>query len=54
MDANCENGVLTVRNPVAEAAKPRKVEISSSGNGVSTPIAAQSAESRQAVQSTSN
>jgi HSP20 family protein len=40
--ASCDNGVLTLRIPVAEAAKPRKVEISSTGNGGSTAIPAQS------------
>lgn len=33
IEASCDNGVLTLRIPVAEAAKPRKVEISSSGAG---------------------
>ena len=42
IEASCDNGVLTLRIPVAEAAKPRKVEISSSGNGGSTAIPAQS------------
>jgi HSP20 family protein len=42
IDASCDNGVLTLRIPVAEAAKPRKVEISSSGDGQSTAIPAQS------------
>ena len=51
IDASCENGVLTLRIPVAEAAKPRKVEISSTGNGGSQAIPAQSAESRQSAQS---
>ena len=46
IEANCENGVLTLRIPVAEAAKPRKVEITSNGNSQSTAIPAQSAESR--------
>lgn len=32
IDASCDKGVLTVRIPVVEAAKPRKVEISSSGS----------------------
>ena len=41
ISANCENGVLTLRIPVAEAAKPRKVEISATG-GQSTAISAQS------------
>jgi len=39
IEARYENGVLTVSIPVAEKAKPRKVEISS-GNGQGTPIAA--------------
>ena len=42
IEASCDNGVLTLRIPVAEAAKPRKVEISSSGNGGSQAIPAQS------------
>ena len=42
IEASCDNGVLTLRIPVAEAAKPRKVEISSTGNGGSTAIPAQS------------
>ncbi len=42
IQASCENGVLTLRIPVAEAAKPRKVEITSSGNGQSQAIPAQS------------
>jgi len=42
IEANCENGVLTLRIPVAEAAKPRKVSISSTGNGQSAAIPAQS------------
>ena len=46
IEARCENGVLTLRIPVAEAAKPRKVEISSSGgNGESQAIPAQSTSS---------
>ena len=47
IQASCENGVLTLRIPVAEAAKPRKVEISATGNGGSQAIPAQAAESRQ-------
>ena len=31
IEANYEHGVLTLRIPVAEAAKPRKVEVTSSG-----------------------
>jgi HSP20 family protein len=42
IEANCENGVLTLRIPVAEAAKPRKVEITSNGSNQSTAIPAQS------------
>lgn len=53
IQASCENGVLTLRIPVAEAAKPRKVSISAGGNGA-TAIPAQSAESRQVGQSTEN
>jgi HSP20 family protein len=46
IEANCENGVLTLRIPVAEAAKPRKVEISTNaGNGQPTAIPAQSTSS---------
>ena len=33
IQASCENGVLTVRIPVAEQAKPRKVSITGSGTG---------------------
>ena len=45
IEASCENGVLTLRIPVAEAAKPRKVSISTgAGNGQPTAIPAQSAE----------
>ena len=32
IEAHCENGVLTVTVPVAERAKPRKVEVNSSGS----------------------
>lgn len=46
IEANYDKGVLTVSIPVAEAAKPRKVEISSNGGG-STAISAQSTETRQ-------
>lgn len=45
ISAACENGVLTLRIPVAEAAKPRKVQISS-GEGQATAISAQSSETR--------
>jgi HSP20 family protein len=33
VEASFENGVLTVRIPVAERAKPRKIEIGESGDG---------------------
>jgi HSP20 family protein len=42
IQADCSNGVLTLRIPVAEAAKPRKVEISSNGGATSTAIPARS------------
>ena len=42
IQASCDNGVLTLRIPVAEAAKPRKVEISAGGTGNSQAIPAQS------------
>jgi HSP20 family protein len=51
IQAECNNGVLTLRIPVAEAAKPRKVEISSNAGNGATAIPAQSAESRQVTQS---
>ena len=38
VEASYDAGVLTVSIPVAEAAKPRRVEISGSGNGNSTAI----------------
>ncbi len=41
IEARYDNGVLTVSVPVAERAKPRKVEISS-GNGHDAPISASS------------
>jgi HSP20 family protein len=37
--ADYEHGVLTVTVPVAEKAKPRKVEISSNGSGAAAPTA---------------
>lgn len=45
IEASCDNGVLTLRIPVAEAAKPRKVEITQSGDGKSKAIPAQSTSS---------
>ena len=44
IEASCDNGVLTLRIPVAEAAKPRKVQISAggAGDGKSQAIPAQS------------
>jgi HSP20 family protein len=42
IQASCENGVLTITIPVAEKAKPRKVEIGQGqGNGKATAIEAQ-------------
>jgi len=38
VEASYDAGVLTVSIPVAEAAKPRRVEISGSANGNATPI----------------
>jgi HSP20 family protein len=40
IQATCDNGVLTITIPVAEKAKPRKVEIGQ-GDGKATPIEAQ-------------
>lgn len=45
IQAGCQNGVLTLRIPVAEAAKPRKVEITANGENQSTAIPAQSTSS---------
>jgi HSP20 family protein len=45
IQASCADGVLTLRIPVAEAAKPRRVEISAGGNGASTTISASSTSS---------
>jgi HSP20 family protein len=36
IEANYENGVLTLQLPVAEQAKPRRIEISTSGRGPQT------------------
>jgi HSP20 family protein len=44
IEASCENGVLTLRIPVAEAAKPRKVSISSGGGAGQSAIQASSTE----------
>jgi HSP20 family protein len=43
--ANYEQGVLTVTIPVAEAARPRKVEIGTGDSGSPKPIDAQSTSS---------
>ena len=43
VEASYEAGVLTVRLPVAEQAKPRKVEISSGGNQTAIEAGAQAA-----------
>ena len=43
IDASYENGVLTVRLPVAEQAKPRKVEITSAGGQKAIEAGAQAA-----------
>jgi len=43
IEANCDNGVLTVTVPVAERAKPRKVSVGS-GGGRSEAIEATSSE----------
>jgi HSP20 family protein len=45
IEASCQNGVLTLSIPVAEAAKPRKVSITSGDDGKSTAIPAQSSPS---------
>jgi HSP20 family protein len=42
IDANYENGVLTLTIPVAEKAKPRKVEISTNGSHGPTAVEATS------------
>ena len=42
VEASYDAGVLTLRVPVAEAAKPRRIEISGAGGGESTPIEATS------------
>lgn len=47
IEAGYDNGVLTVTIPVAEAAKPRKVEISG-GNGKAKAITTDSTESKVA------
>jgi HSP20 family protein len=45
IEADYHDGVLYVSIPVAEAAKPRRVEISAGGNGASTTISASSTSS---------
>ncbi|MBW3548096.1 MAG: Hsp20/alpha crystallin family protein [Actinobacteria bacterium] len=47
VEAGCDQGVLTVTIPVAESAKPRKVEITS-GDGAAKEITAESSESQAA------
>ncbi len=47
IEASYEHGVLTVTIPVAESAKPRKVEITS-GDGAAKEITAESSESQAA------
>lgn len=47
IEASYDHGVLTVTIPVAESAKPRKVEITS-GDGAAKEIAAESSESQAA------
>ncbi|MFP3906923.1 MAG: Hsp20/alpha crystallin family protein [Acidimicrobiales bacterium] len=42
IEAGYDRGVLTIRVPVAEAAKPRKVQITSGGQGKAEPIEATS------------
>jgi HSP20 family protein len=43
LEANYDQGVLTVTIPVAEAAKPRRVEITKSGGGKQSIVEGQSA-----------
>jgi HSP20 family protein len=47
LSANYVNGVLTVTIPVAEAAKPRKVEIQAGGGGPKA-VTAEASESKAA------
>ncbi len=47
IEAGYDHGVLTVTIPVAESAKPRKVEITS-GDGAAKKITAESRESQAA------
>jgi HSP20 family protein len=42
IEASYDNGVLTVTIPIAESAKPRKVEISAGGGGKAKAITAES------------
>ena len=43
LEADYDQGVLTVRIPVAEAAKPRRVEITKSGSGQQSIVEGQAA-----------
>ena len=45
IDASCTDGVLTLRIPIAERAKPRRVEVSA-GDRTTTAIEARADESR--------
>ena len=47
IQANYEQGVLTLTIPVAEAAKPRRVQVSASSNGGTSAITAQAGEARE-------
>jgi HSP20 family protein len=44
LEADYDQGVLTVRIPVAEAAKPRRVEVTKSGGGQQSIIEGQAAK----------
>jgi HSP20 family protein len=47
IQANYEQGVLTLTIPVAEAAKPRRVQVSAPANGGTSAITAQAGEARE-------